>query len=399
MAETADAVVVGAGVVGGSVAYHLAREGMRVCLLERESVGWGASGHGHGAVSLVGKDFRPGPHFELGVAGAKMYPGYIETLMEDGGVDPLYHELPGLSLAVIEEEERIFRDAMEWQRDSWEMRWIDFDECREMEPRLTSEGRGAVLYRHGQVCGYRLALAEAQAVERLGGRVLIREATGLVKQGHRVTGVEYRGGSISCGAVVLSMGAWTGVAREWLDFPVPVRPLHGEVLNMRLAGDPFKLFLLTGRHGPILQRRDGILLVGSVGGVTMSGMDVDAKHVFDPREGGPWEFDLEPKEANRNYMLDRALRIVPALEDAELEAHLAGVRPLSADRMPLIGPVPGLQGAYLATGHGTKGIHLAPITGRMIADYVLRGRVEPPVPAEAFLPERFAHLVVPAAGK
>jgi len=81
---------------------------------------------------------------------------------------------------------------------------------------------------------------------------------------------------------------------------------------------------------------------------------------------------------------------MPPLTEAELTAHLAGVRPLSADRMPLIGPVPGLDGAWLATGHGTKGIHLAPITARMIADYITGGRPGSEIPAEAFLPERFA---------
>jgi D-amino-acid dehydrogenase len=89
-------------------------------------------------------------------------------------------------------------------------------------------------------------------------------------------------------------------------------------------------------------------------------------------------------------MIERAVRVMPALQDAELVAHLAGVRPLCADRMPLIGPVPGLEGAWLATGHGTKGIHLAPVTAQMIGDYIVRGAPAADVPATTFLPERFA---------
>jgi D-amino-acid dehydrogenase len=65
------------------------------------------------------------------------------------------------------------------------------------------------------------------------------------------------------------------------------------------------------------------------------------------------------------------------------------VRPLSPDRRPLIGSVPGCPGAYLATGHGTKGIHLAPVTGRLIADLITRGRTDLPVSLEAFSPGRF----------
>jgi glycine/D-amino acid oxidase-like deaminating enzyme len=122
----------------------------------------------------------------------------------------------------------------------------------------------------------------------------------------------------------------------------------------------------------------------------MSGMDVDAKHVFDPLDTTPPVFDEGPTQAGRDMMIERAVRVMPALADAELTAHLAGVRPLSADRMPLIGPVPELEGAWLATGHGTKGIHLAPVTARMIADYVTGGEPASDIPARAFLPERFA---------
>ena len=119
---------------------------------------------------------------------------------------------------------------------------------------------------------------------------------------------------------------------------------------MRVPGRPLEIFVITARHGPIFPRRDGITLEGSVGGVSMSGMDVDAKHVFDPQETGPWEYDLRPSEWGRNFILERVLKVIPALEDAEVVDHLAGVRPLCADRMPLIGPVPGWGGGSLP-GH------------------------------------------------
>ena len=189
--------------------------------------------------------------------------------------------------------------------------------------------------------------------------------------------------------MVVAAGAWSGVAREWLDFPIPVRPLHGQVLHVRMSGEPIKLFIRTARHGPILQRRDGVIMVGSIGGVSMSGRDVDTQHVFDPREQGPWDFDLSPSSWGRDFMLERAVRIMPAMENAELIDHLAGVRPLCADRMPLLGPVPGWRGVYLASGHGTKGIHLAPISGRILADLIIRGETQVPVPVEAFSPARF----------
>ena len=387
-----DAVVLGAGVVGGAVAYFLSKEGLKVCLMDRESVGSGASAHGHGALSIVGKDFRPGAHFELGLEGMRFFPGFVQSLMEESGIDPMYHEMDGVSLAMLEEEESIFKEAAEWQSRHMEARWIDGDEVRRLEPRISPDALGGVLYRHGQVDGYRLSLALAQAVERMGGQVLLREARGLKTQGDRVVGVTHEGGEVAADRVVIAMGAWSEGARDWLHFPIPVRPLHGEVLQVRVPGRPLAIFVITARHGPILPRRDGITLVGSVGGVSMSGMDVDAKHVFDPQETGPWEYDLRPSEWGRNFILERVLNVIPALEDAEVVDHLAGVRPLCADRMPLIGPVPGWRGVYLATGHGTKGIHLSAITGRILADLMVRGSTEVPVDADAFSPNRFAYL-------
>jgi glycine/D-amino acid oxidase-like deaminating enzyme len=389
MNETADTVVVGAGVVGGAIAHVLAKAGQRVVVLEAASVGAGSSGHGHGVVSLIGKDFRPGPHFELGLLSAQMYPDYVTEVMEDSGVDPMYHRLPGLSLAIIDEEEQIFREQFELHKDHLPLRWIDGDECRRIEPRITPEARGAVLYEHGQVDGYRLSLAAVRAVEQLGGRLELRSVTGLMRRGDAIVGVEHGTGRIECETVVLASGAWVREAESWANWPIPVRPLHGEVLNVKLPGPPLNAFILTARHGPILQRRDGIVLVGSIGGVTMSGMDVDAKHVFDPYDKTAPVFDVEPKEENAKFMIDRAVRVIPALEDARLVAHLAGVRPLSADRMPLIGWVPSVRGLMLATGHGTKGIHLAPVTARMVAELVLRGKALAGVPAAAFSPQRF----------
>ena len=391
--DSADTVVVGAGVVGGAIAHLLAKAGQRVVILEGDSVGSGSSGHGHGVVSLIGKDFRPGPHFELGCIGAEIYPNYVAELIEDSGLDPMYHRLPSLALAIIDEEERIFREQFELHKDRLELRWIDGDECRMLEPRITEDARGAVLYEHGQVDGYRLSLATARAVEQLGGRLEMRKLVGLMSEGDRVVGVQHAGGQIACETVVLAMGAWVREAEAWIGWPIPVRPLHGEVLNVRLPGPRVRAFILTARHGPILQRRDGILLVGSLGGVTMSGMDVDAKHVFDPHDTSPPVFDLAAHEENGKFMIERALRVMPALEEADLVAHLAGVRPLSADRMPIIGPVPSMRGVIIATGHGTKGIHLAPITGRMVAEMILNGRDLAGVPTDAFSPSRFQPAV------
>ena len=130
----------------------------------------------------------------------------------------------------------------------------------------------------------------------------------------------------------------------------------------------------------MISRLDGMLSVGSTGG-----RDYDQKDLFLGDE-----FDRRPTESARTELLQRAIDVLPALEDAELVQQLAGSRPLSPDTFPIIGSVPGWEGVVLATGHGTKGVHLGPITGRALAEYVMAGCGQIPELLEAFSPSRFS---------
>jgi glycine/D-amino acid oxidase-like deaminating enzyme len=129
----------------------------------------------------------------------------------------------------------------------------------------------------------------------------------------------------------------------------------------------------------MISRLDGVLSVGSTGG-----RDYDQNNLFLGEE-----YDSIPTETAKLELLQRAIDVLPELESAELIQQLAGSRPLSPDRMPIVGPVPGMDGIVLATGHSTKGIHLGPITGRIIAEYIQSGCTRIPQEMEAFLPSRF----------
>ena len=133
----------------------------------------------------------------------------------------------------------------------------------------------------------------------------------------------------------------------------------------------------------MISRVDGLLSVGSTGG-----RDYDRQEQF-LGDG----YDRRPTEGAKVDLLRRAIDVLPDIENAELVEHLAGSRPLSPDRIPIIGPVPGWDDVMLATGHTTKGIHLGPVTGRIIADYILKGGSEVPVELEGFHPSRFVDLV------
>ena len=383
MTDTANVIVVGGGIIGCSAAYYLSRNGARVRLFDKEAIGSGASAHATGSLSLLGAEFTEGLSFQFALSASREFPPLVKDLEAATGADLLFQQRPSLRLALDDEEVTLIKDLMRWQQPHVSMHWIDRKEVHAIEPRLTDRIQGAVYEdESAQLDSYRLTLALAQAAERLGTEIHLREVTGLLTDGSRVTGVRTASGDAECDVVVLAAGTWTAAFSEDLHFHVPVRPLKGERLMLRYDGPPLPVLISSPKRGHMISRLDGLLSVGSTGG-----RDYDQEDLF-------WgeEFDRVPTEGARLELLQRAVDIFPALESAELVHQLAGSRPLSPDRMPIIGPVPGMDGVVLATGHTTKGIHLGPITGRVVADYIMGGCVKVPEEIEAFLPNRFADL-------
>ena len=383
MAATSDVVVVGAGVIGCSVAYYLARDGASVTLIEREAIGSGASAHATGFLAMLGAEFTPGASFQFGLAGYREFPELVRNLEEDTGMDLLFQRRPALRLALDDEEQAFIEGLLAWQQPHLAVKWIDGTEVRRIEPRLTPQVRGAVYEdESAQLDSYRLTLALAQAAEQRGAQLHLREVTGLATSGSRVTGVRTTDGEVSCGTVVLAAGVWSPRFGEALGFPLPVRPLKGERLMLRFGGEPLPVLISSPKRGHMISRLDGLLSVGSTGG-----RDYDPKELFMGEE-----FDRQPTEAAKIELLQRAVDVLPGLEQAELVQHLAGSRPLSPDRLPIIGPAPGWEGVVLATGHGHKGVHLGPITGRTVARFILGGGARVPDEMDPFLPGRLAGM-------
>ena len=380
MTGTADVVVVGAGVIGGAVAYYLSREGAKVRILEQEAIGSGASAHATGSISMVGAEFTPGASFAEALESYRMFPDLVSALEEETDMDLMYQRKPSLRLALDEEEEQLIEELRTWQMDLRPTQWIDGDEVRKLEPRLSQNIlKAAYEEESAQLDSYRLTLALGRASEKRGAELHLRKVTGLMTDGARVTGVKTTGGDFSCGTVVLAAGAWSAEFGSDLNFQIPVRPLKGERLLLKYEGDPLPVLISSPKRGHMISRLDGLLSVGSTGG-----RDYDKQELF-----LGVEFDRVPTEAAKLELLQRAIDVFPAVESAQLIQQLAGSRPLSPDRIPIVGPVPGWDGVMLATGHATKGIHLAPITGRVIADYILRGKTDVPADMDAFLPSRF----------
>ena len=206
------------------------------------------------------------------------------------------------------------------------------------------------------------------AAERRGAVVRSGRVTGIERENGRVSGVHVGDGVITAATVVVAMGPWSSEAAAWLGLRDFVEPLRGQIVRVLppLALKPFG-FTYGGDY--VATREGGLVYLGTT----------------EERVG----FDVSTTIEARDRILAFATRFASILEQAELVEQTACLRPLSLDGLPIIGPVPGVSGLYLATGHGRQGILISTATGRAIADLIVDGGTACIDLAE-FAPARFA---------
>ena len=371
MATTPSVVVVGAGAIGCSTAYHLARMGARVTVVDRDAIGSGASFHATGLLP----PWRPSANPSLNAlfdASLRMTLDLLPRLQQETGVDTLFQRGEGLRVALREDQIPLGRAlAAAPTLAGAKTAYIEADEARRLEPRLGPGVLGALWCdRFSQVDAYRYTLALTQGAERAGAVFRTGMVTGLERRGGRVAGVQTATGSIPCDAAVLAMGAWSDAASGWVGMSVPVRPVKGQNMRLWWDGRPLRYFMGQIGWGHLIQRADGYLSVGST---------------EEEGEG----LSSQPTAAARDLLMAHALAILPTLDTAQVVRQFAGPRPVAKDGLPIMGPVPSLSGVYLNTGQGFSGIFLAAASGLHLAELVLRGESSVADPAP-FLPARFA---------
>ena len=361
-----DAVVVGGGAIGASVAWALARGGASVVLVERDEIGAHASGAAAGMLAPISESPRDGPIRRLGLESLARLEQEVAELRELSGVDPELVRSGVLRVAAPDEADELRVRAAELA--SAGCTWLDPGELAKLEPSLAPGFAGALRSsREGHVDGLRLTRAYAGAAARRGA-VIQRgvEVHGLVRDGARAVGVRTSAGEIHAHDTVLCTGAWARRASDWLGFEVPVAPVKGQMLALETAAP---------RGGPILWSRE-VYAVPRGDGELRIGATVE-------RAG----FDARPTAAGVASLLAGAFALVPGLRAASLCRVWAGLRPGTPDELPLVGAVPGVPGAWLAAGHYRNGILLAALTGAALAAEILDGRRLPGL--EAFDPARY----------
>jgi glycine oxidase len=364
-----DVIVVGAGAIGTSIAYQLAKGGASVTVFDRGQVGGGATGASAGMIQINPDRTTPAALSTLELESARLFPALAAELRERTGMDVGYRPSPLLHLALQAEEESPLRAHRAWQADHGvAVSWLDRTAALDLEPGLNPDVRAALYYPNDhQLMPLALARALARTAVDLGA--MVREGAAvdrLLTAGDRVVGVAIGGERVHAGEVVIANGAWASSWSETLQTPIPVRPVRGQMVALRTIGTGLR-HVVSSLEGYILTKADGTTYVGTT-----------------VEEAG---YDARPTAAGIARLLALAPRLVPRLGDATFTAAWAGLRPGTADGRPLIGRLPGWQGVTLAAGHFRDGILLAPITGELVAD-LLAGR-RPRQPVDDFDPGRF----------
>ena len=361
-APAADIAVVGGGVIGCAVARALALRGATVDVLERGVPGREAT---RAAAGMLAPWSEPGSRafLDLALRSLAAYPTWAEALEEESGLRVGLDISGKLDVAFHEGEAEALRPAVE--RAGGALEWVDRDALRDLEPDLDPAAVGAAWSpSEGSVDNRLLVRALWVAAARAGVRFRLgREVVSVAPASGGGVRIALRGGrTLRADKAVVAAGAWSGRIGG-APGALPVRPVRGQMAALSTPDGP--RHVVYGPGGYALRRGAGLALVGAT-----------------EEEAG---FDNRTTAAGVAAVLGAWARLFPARAHAALAATWSGLRPGTPDGDPILGPHPGGEDVWYATGHFRNGILLAPETARLCAAALLDGHAPP----RAFRPDRF----------
>jgi glycine oxidase len=358
MQSTTEVVIVGGGVIGCAIAYFLRKSGVDVTVFDRGGIGAEASSAAAGLLAPLGSLSGPGPFADLLLAGFAFFPSLVPELEDASGINMEYE--PTGALRIVRNTKNIsnLRKRMKaWQPLGLQMHWLTGDEARQREPLLASDICAAIFSpEESQVNASRVVKAFSLAAANQGATLYShREITGIQRRDATVTGVyTSQGERIACNHLVIAAGAWAARFSEWLHVDLPVSPQRGQILTLLQPILPLR-FIIFGEAAYLAPKSGNTVFVGAT--------KEDA------------DFEKKLTAGGIAWLLNTATRLVPSLESSPLDQMWAGLRPKTPDNQPILGPAPGWENITLATGHGSVGIMLSPITGQTIAELIITGQV------------------------
>jgi glycine oxidase len=344
----ADILILGGGVIGLTTAYYLAGKGAQVALLDRKEFGQQASWAGAGIIPPANAPQAHNPLDRLLTLSNQLYPLLSQELKELTGIDNGYLVCGGLELFSGEEPPA----TGEWRTEGARYTALSEPDLSRLYPDLARDFTH--VYHLPDLAQVRnpwhlRALIEAcqcRGVQMLPGH----PARKLLVEGSNVRAVETDGATLLAERFLVASGAWTDRVLSQVGWRPGIRPVRGQIALVNTGVPGVRPVLLSGKRY-LVPRTDGLLLVGST--------EEEA------------EFDDRPTAGGIRELLDFAFSVLPTLREAPLERCWAGLRPGSPDGLPFLGPVPGWDNLFVASGHFRAGIQLSPATGVLMTELLL----------------------------
>jgi glycine oxidase len=364
-----DAVVIGGGLIGSSIALRLAHAGMQVTVFDRGPAGREASSAAAGMIAPQAEKMGSPDFADLCRLSHRMYPEFaaeIEALSDQ----KVNYRRDGTLLLAMDDEQSRELGEIERHAAPGTVERLDSKAAGRRAPGLASDVGGA-LFLSGDhwVDNERLTRAVIKAAQSQG--VTFRENTPVQRlrvRHDRVEGIETDADRVDAGEVILTAGCWSGRLAATAGIEIPMEPCRGQMLEFEL--DSALAVVVRAGHRYLVPREGNVVVVGTT-----------AEYVG---------FDAVVTAEGIAEMLQAALCFAPFLGKGRFRRAWAGLRPDTADHLPVLGRC-GIDGLIFATGHFRNGILLAPVTARLIADVVANRSTSPLL--ESFGAERFALAV------
>ena len=367
-----DAAIVGGGAIGCATALHLARGGMRVVLFERGGLCREASGRNAGTLTML---YTRASLIPYALRGREMWRDAEEWLGRSAG----FHNRHGLELAFSQEVADELAEQHQLRNEAGaSIEMIGGNRAREIEPALSEEIVGAA---YSEVDGY----AKSYTIGVL-FRAALQEAGVTVRDGTPVLGIEPGGGGhvvrTAAGGtparlILLTSNVWIGKMAAWfgVHFSIAIRVNQGTI-SERIR-PLFKSILRVPNELSLKQFDDGTVLMGGGRG----------EHWVDDPDLGPAQEDITIIKSKMAGAANCAQRVVPALKEGRVVRTWTGYEGFTSDNQPLIGPMPGVEGVYIAACL-RSGFTIGPIAGKLLAEQFLGREPEMPIFSPAFDPAR-----------
>ncbi len=354
-------IVIGSGILGASTAYHLAKQGADVLLVDRNDAGQ-ATKAAAGIVCPWLTNRRGGAFYRLVEAGARYYPELIEALKQDGETETGYSRVGAINIYSGETKlERKLALAMERRKDTPEMGEVSrlsAAETNALFPPLSDHYAAVHVSGAARVNGDALRNALIRGAEKHGAKLFYGDAS-LIWDGSNVSGVVVNNERFYANEVVVTGGAWARELLQPLGMKFLVSPQKAQIVHLDLPDTD------TGKWPIVMPPFVQYFLPFENGRIVVGATQED--------QAG---FDLRVTMGGVHHIIDRALKVAPGFSDSTYVQTKVGFRPFTPGNVPIAGAVPRVKGLYVANGLGASGLTSGPFLGAELARLVLGERNE-----------------------